>query len=183
VAGALNGSLYLVCRGGRAGGVAASMAPVLGAPHTSTLGAHYGKPMKESTFKKLEPVFWLAYILLPIFTGWLAVQQHPNEYDEEKHELLESDFEECGPEGLASCEIPQKWRDKETGKVYTSGQFTEHHRREGMRIGITAFGYGLIGCLFFGYGCVVQGREKFLKGFEKAVVVNIVFSLFMYWLA
>jgi hypothetical protein len=114
--------------------------------------------------------------------GWLAYQPLSNEYDEKKHKLLESHFEECGPEGLKGCEIPDKWRDEETGKIYTAGQFTEHHHSEARRIGIAAFAYGLIACLFFAYGCVVQGREKFPEGFKKAVVVNILFSLFMYWI-
>ncbi len=139
--------------------------------------------MKESTLTKLEPVFWVAYILLPIFTGWLAYQPLPNEYDESKHELLESHSEECGPEGLRSCEVPDKWRDEETGKVYTSGQFTEHHRSEGRRIGITVFAYGLIACLFFAYSRVVRRRDTFIKGLEKSIAVNIVVALFMYWLA
>jgi len=138
--------------------------------------------MKESTFSKIEGVFWVAYILLPIFTGWLAIQPLPNEYDESKHELLKSHAVECGPEGLLSCEAPDVWRDKETGKIYTSEQFTEYHRHEGTRIGITAFSYGLIGCLFFAYGRVVKKRESFLKGFDRAVLINVIVSLLIYWI-
>lgn len=146
-----------------------------------SLAAHNGKAMKESMFKKLEPVFWLAYLLLPIFTGWLAYQYLPNEYyDKKRHELLESHFEECGTQGLESCEIPDKWRDDETGKIFTAGQFTEHQHSEARRIGIATFAYGLIGCLFFAYGRVIQGGEKFLTGFKKAVFANLVFALFMY---
>jgi hypothetical protein len=148
-----------------------------------TLGAITALPMKESTFTKLEPVFWVAYVLLPIFTGWLVYQPLANEYDKNKHELLESHFEECGPEGLRSCEVPDKWRDEETGKVYTSGQFTERHRSEGRRIGITTFAYGLIACLFFAYSRVVRRRETFFKGFKRSIVVNVLVALFMYWIA
>jgi hypothetical protein len=137
--------------------------------------------MSESGFKKLEPVVWILYVLLPIFTGWFAYQRLPNEYDEQRHELLRSHSEECGPEGLRSCEVPDEWRDKTTRRIYTASQFTGHRRAEARRIGVTAFAYGLIGCVLFAYGRVVRKRDTFFAGFGKAVVVNLILSLFFYW--
>lgn len=136
----------------------------------------------ESKLNKIELVIWIGYLVLPVITQWLAYQPLPDEYRGEKHELLESHFEECGPEGLRSCEVPDTWRDDQTGKIYTADQFTGHHRSEAKRVGITAFAYGLIGCLFFAYGRAVRGRDTFIRAIAKATVANIFISLFLFWL-
>lgn len=139
--------------------------------------------MTKSTFKKIEVVFWIVYILMPIFSGWMVYRPLPNEYDEKKHELLDSHHDECGLGGLQSCEVPDKWRDEETGKIYVLEQFTEHHRSEGRRIAITTFAYGLVGCTFFAFTRRRRTGQPFTKAFQKALMVNIIGSLFMYWIA
>lgn len=162
--------------------------------------------MNDSKFEKIKAAFWVIYILIPIFTGWMTYQYLPNEYDERKHELLESHSIECGTEGMQSCEVPDKWRNKITGKIYTSSQFSAHRRAEAERIAIIAFAYGLIGCLFSAYGSVVrhrismirlmqeigkeyveqdfhhQMRKMFFDSFKTALVVDFFISLFVYWM-
>ena len=162
--------------------------------------------MNESKFEKIQAAFWVIYILIPIFTGWMMYQSHPNEYDERKHELLESHAEACGTEGVLSCDVPDRWRDEITGKIYTSSQFSAHKRAEAERIAIIAFAYGLIGCLFSAYGSVVrhrismirlmqeigkeyveqdfhhQMRKMFFDSFKTALVVDFFISLFVYWM-
>ena len=138
--------------------------------------------MNAAIFTKIKPVFWIAYILLPILTGWFAYAPAENEYDPNKHELLESHFVDCGPEGLQSCEVPEIWRDERTGETYASSQFADHHRSESTRIATTFFAYGLIGCLFFAVDDVVTKRKKFIKAFQKALVVNAAITAFFYWI-
>lgn len=156
--------------------------------------------MNISKFEKINIAFWIIYILIPIFTGWMVYQTLPNEYNEERHELLESHLEECGSEGMQSCDVPDKWRDKITGEIYIPSQFSSHHRAEAKRIAIIAFVYGLIGCLFYAYGRVVEHRiflidimkirskediqqelyKKFFKSLKYALFVDFVFAL-LFW--
>lgn len=162
--------------------------------------------MNDSRFEKIKAVFWVVYILIPIFTGWMTYQYLPNEYDERKHELLESHFVECGTEGMQSCEVPDKWRNINTGKIYTSSQFTSHRRAEAKRIAFITFAYGLIGCVFSAYVSVVrhrlsmirpmqeigkeyvqqnfnhQMRKMFFESLKSALVVDFFISLFVYWM-
>jgi len=105
---------------------------------------------------------------------------------------------------MQSCEVPDKWRNKITGKIYTSSQFAAHGRAEAKRIAIITFAYGLIGCLFSAYGSVVrhrismiksmqeigkeyvqqdfhhQMRKMFFDSLKKALVVDFFISLFVY---
>lgn len=162
--------------------------------------------MDESKLKKISNVFWAVYILIPIFSGFMMYRYSPNEYDERKHELLESHSVECGTEGMQSCEVPDKWRNVTTGKIYTSNQFVAHRRAEARRIAITTFAYGLIGCLFSAYGRVVryrismnrlmrsEGKEyveqdfrhhirrEFIGALKAALCMDIFISLFVYWM-
>ncbi|HUW38118.1 MAG TPA: hypothetical protein VMV91_12390 [Rhodocyclaceae bacterium] len=138
--------------------------------------------MKESTFRRIEPIVWVAYLLALIFSGLLVYQPLPNEYDAAQHELLKSHIESCGAEGIRTCQVPDKWRDKKTGKIYTSEQFAGHRRSEAKRIASATFAYGLLGCLFFAYSCVVKRREKFFTAFGKALLLNIFASVLMYFL-
>lgn len=162
--------------------------------------------MSESKLEKIKAAFWVIYILIPIFTGWMTYQYLPNEYDERKHELLESHHVECGTEGMQSCVVPDKWRNKISGKIYTSSQFASHRRAEAERIAIITFAYGLIGCLFAAYWSVVRHRISMIKLMQKlgkeyvqhdfyqqtrkiffgalktAFIVDFFISLFVYWM-
>jgi len=136
--------------------------------------------MKESAFTKLEISFWTIYVLLPIFMGWMEYHPSPNEYNQARHELLESRSVECGPEGLQSCKEPVRWRDEDTGVVFTLAQFAEHRRSEARRVAAISFAYGLIACLFFAYGRVFRKREVFINAFKKALVVNGIVAFFFF---
>jgi hypothetical protein len=47
-------------------------------------------------FKKTELIFWLVFLCVPVFTGWLDYQSLPDEfYDPTRHELLKSHMEEA----------------------------------------------------------------------------------------
>lgn len=138
--------------------------------------------MTRSTFKNLELAFWAAYFVLPIYTGWLVYKPSLHEYDETRDVLLDSHPVGCGTESFVICDFPDKWRDGATGQIYTSGMFLKHHRSESWRISLTAFAYGLIGCLFFAYGRIALHRGTFLKGFQKALMTNAAISIFVYWI-
>jgi tryptophan-rich sensory protein len=138
--------------------------------------------MKESTFKTIEPIIWVAYLVALIFSGLLVYHPLPNEYDAAKHELLKSHIESCGAEGIRTCKIPDKWRDKKTGKIYTADQFAGHRHAEAKRIAGSTFAYGLLGCLFFAFSCVVKRRGKFFTAFGKALLLDIFAAVLMYFL-
>jgi tryptophan-rich sensory protein len=138
--------------------------------------------MKESTFKTIEPIIWIAYLVALIFSGLLVYHPLPNEYDAAKHELLKSHIESCGAEGIRACKIPDKWRDKKTGKIYTADQFAGHRHAEAKRIAGSTFAYGLLGCLFFAFSCVVKRRGKFFTAFGKALLLDIFAAVLMYFL-
>lgn len=55
---------------------------------------------------------------------------------------------ECGPNGLNSCEVVDKWQDDETGKIYHLSEFKTHRRHQALRIAALSFLYGLIACWF-----------------------------------
>jgi len=138
--------------------------------------------MKESTFRRIEPIIWVAYLLALIFSGLLVYHPLPNEYDAAKHELLKSHIESCGAEGIRTCQVPDKWRDNKTGKIYTSEQFAGHRHSEAKRIASATFAYGLLGCLLFACGCVVKRQGKFFTAFGKALLLDIFASVLMYFL-
>jgi hypothetical protein len=107
-----------------------------------------------------EPYFWTIFILLPIFTGWFQYHHLPNEnpYDETRFEIIKSHTVEVGPEELQSAEVADVWRDKETGKVFTWKQFSEHQSIEAQRIAETSFTYGLIGCFYYAVAYVAKKK-------------------------
>jgi hypothetical protein len=133
------------------------------------------------TFQRVEQTFWTLFVVLPIFTGLLAYNWLPNEsFNEEKHEMISS-HEVCEGEENQHCgEMADEWKDKRTGEIYTREDFAWHRRAERFRLLYTDFGYGLVGCFFFGYA---RSREKdgvFFEAFGKAVCINIAVSLFLY---
>lgn len=126
-------------------------------------------------FRHIETTFWTLFILVPIFTGLLSYDWLPNEaFNDKKDEILSS-HEVCrdvGEAGEDCGEMVDFWRNTQTGRVYTRQQFTAHRRAERWRMLYADFGYGLIGCLFWGYARWRTHRSGFYEAFGKAVLVN-----------
>jgi hypothetical protein len=138
--------------------------------------------------EKAEIVAWLVYILVGVvclLTGVLGYNYLPDQrYDEGKHELLEShlDSPDEGPRSGQAYEIPDKWQNVETGKVFTPDQFAAHSRSEARRLGIAIFAYGLIGCLLYGYIRYRRYAGNFFESFGKAVIVNLLVAIVVSWI-
>ncbi len=135
------------------------------------------------TFRRVEQTFWTLFVVLPIFTGWLAYDWLPNEsFDEENHEMISS-HEVCHDVGeQEKCgEMPDEWKDKRTGEIYTREDFAWHRKAERVRLLYTDFGYGLVGCCFFGCARLREKHGVFFKAFGKAVCIDIAFSLYMFF--
>jgi len=113
-----------------------------------------------------------------MFTGWFHYNYLPNEnpYDSSRFEIVKSHTAEVGTEGLQSAEIPDVWRNKETGEVFSAKQFSSHQTQEAWRAALTAFVYGLIGCVYFAITYSEKGEGRFLYGLRNALLVNIVAS-------
>jgi hypothetical protein len=141
-------------------------------------------PAARISFQKFEVLFWLVFLLLPAFTGWLDYQPLPNEhYDPQQHQLLSFHVREGWPNGLGSYKVPETWRDEKSGEQYSAQLFVEHHKREARRLGITCFAYGLFGCAFFGYSRVVRKKNTFLKAFRSALMVDFIVSMLAFVIA
>jgi len=133
---------------------------------------------------KLEMTCWLVFFLVPLLTGWLDYRALPGEhYDSERHQVVRSHVEEAWPEGLGDYEVPDVWRDRASGEVYSAESFVAHHRAEAERLAIVWFGYGLIGCGLFTYGRRMRAQSPIAATFAKAAVVDLAVALFVYWLA
>ncbi len=134
-------------------------------------------------FKKTELIFWLVFLCVPVFTGWLDYQSLPDEfYDPTRHELLKSHMEEAWPEGLGTYMVPDSWRDQATGTIFSANFFSAHHQSEARRLGISWFGYGLIGCAFFAYCQGMKGRCVFFRTFRNSVILNVAVAIFVFWI-
>lgn len=137
--------------------------------------------MKRPSFQAVAAFFWLFYFVLPVGTGLLAYQWLPNEnYDYRNHELLNSHSESVGPEGLTSAEVPDRWRNDESGEVFTPAMFYKHRAHEAQRLLVVWFGYGLIGCLFYAYSKARAGRGLFMAALISALIVNSALAAFVY---
>ena len=140
--------------------------------------------MKESTFCKVQKYFWWAYVLLPLFTGFLSYDWLPDEsYDERKHELLTSYTVDTNPVG-GSEEAPREWRSKTSGETYSRDTFSKHRHSEAIRVSVSTFLYGLIGCFVFAYGQVIKKRESFIDALKSSLFYDVaasVITLFFIW--
>ncbi len=128
-------------------------------------------------YGKAKSLFWLIYIGLPLFSGFLSYNWLPQEYDERQHILIESHSVDCGMNGMNSCEVPDVWRDKDSGQVYNASQFSEHRRYESIRISILSFLYGLIGCLFFAWDASRSKNMTFIGAFKNALFFDVALSI------
>jgi hypothetical protein len=135
--------------------------------------------VEERISRNAETIFWIIYLLVPLFTGLLAYNWLPHEsYSPERDELIAaheiSDDEKTGT-------VYDAWKDKKTGRVYTLAEFEDHRRSESKRMGYTWFGYGIIGCAFFAFRQFRLAGKKFVVSFMQAMAVNIAIALFMYF--
>lgn len=103
----------------------------------------------EISSDKIKTWFWVIFICIPIFTGFLGYENAENEYDSRKHIALESHAVECGPDGLVSCDRVDVWKDLKSGKIFHLSEFKTHRRYESFRIACLSFLYGLFGCIFY----------------------------------
>lgn len=136
-------------------------------------------------FRNLEKMFWISFVMLPVLTGLLAYDWLPNQaFDDRRHQILSS-HEVCQDVGeTEKCgEMIDAWNDTASGQTYTRQQFAAHRRAERWRMLYADFGYGLIGCLFFGYARSRGNGSAFFASFGKAVMVNVVAAAVMFLMA
>ena len=69
-------------------------------------------------------------------------------------------------------EVPDAWKDKSTGKVYTHEGFAKHRHSEAIRLAFVWFAYGLLGCAFFSYVFSQKNHSRFGTVFKQAICVN-----------
>lgn len=141
--------------------------------------------MTEKTFRKYEKYFWCAYILLPLFTGFLRYNWLPNEsFDERIHYAISSYSADTNPVG-GSTDVVDKWESKTTGKAFTKKQFATHRHHEAVRIGILSFIYALIGCVYYSYGQVIKKLEPSIPAALKSSIIYALlasaFFIFLSW--
>jgi hypothetical protein len=123
-------------------------------------------------FKRAESGLWFVYVLLPLFTGWIAYHWLPNERsNDERHELIET-YDSEDSHGN-TYEVPAVWKDKETGEEYFKSEFSSHKNLEAVRIGALTFAYGLLGCVFFSGMQSLRKQESFGTAFRMATKVNL----------
>jgi len=84
--------------------------------------------------ERIKTIFWCAFVALPLFTGFLQKDWLPEQYDERRHDLIESHSIACGTEGMLSCEVADVWEDRKTGKVYRAADLKDHNRAESFRL-------------------------------------------------
>jgi len=142
--------------------------------------------MTAETYEKFKSVFWWAFVLVPLFTGFLRYDWLPNEsYDSRVHELVSSRSVDTNPVG-GSEEKALTWVSKKTGEVFTRDSFSTHRHNECIRIGIISFLYGIFGCSFFAYGQVLKKTENTFFSALKAywgysLIAPIFFGLSTWW--
>jgi hypothetical protein len=131
--------------------------------------------------RRAQTVFWIVYLLFPIFTGLLAYDWLPNEsYDERRHKLLTS-HDVCDNNRNVCEDHPDAWADKRTGAVFTSARFDEHRKSEAVRMAYADAFYALIGCFMFAYLNATHGDVSFRRNLKQAfcVAAAIVGYLFL----
>ncbi len=115
---------------------------------------------KNDLLSIIEKIFWVIYIVVPIFTGVLAYNWLPNESPNEGiHEIIAS-HEECEPNNKCG-EVADAWRNIETGRVYTPYDFEKHSKNEWYKVILKFVGYGLIG--FVSYFSFEYFKKRALK--------------------
>jgi hypothetical protein len=110
----------------------------------------------DNVSRKIFVVLWIFYVIAPLSGGFpwgrfLEYHWLPNEsFDQELHEPLSSE-QRCrtNPDEDVECvDVPNAWKDKETGKIYSADDFKQHRQHEAIRMLLPWSIYGLIGsCL------------------------------------
>jgi hypothetical protein len=70
------------------------------------------------------------------------------------------------------------WEDKETGELYTREDFASHRHSEALRMAVTLFVYGVIGCFAFAYFRNLKSPGTFSKYLRRALYVNAAIAAF-----
>jgi hypothetical protein len=129
--------------------------------------------------RKAIAISWWVYFLFPLFSGLLHYQWLPNEsYNKTQHELLAS-HEVC--DSIGRCyDHADEWKDKKTGEVFSRDDFEVHKHAEAIRTTPLLFGYGLIGCFWFGYLNRLKHGHAFYTYLGMAVCINVTISVFSF---
>lgn len=139
--------------------------------------------MSSERFKLLASAFWLLFILFPIMAGFLQPHQSRNDYSPNRHEILASHDEDVEEGGRSfSTEVPDKWRDVESGRTFTSKDVASFHRQDAERVALTAFGYGVLGCLFYAYGRHREDKAAFPRAFKLAMLCNAAIAAMFFFI-
>lgn len=140
------------------------------------------KPKTLLSFQRIEKTFWWIFFLFPIFTGLLAYHWLPNESFDENQHIMISSHEVCDGGDVEKCgEMADEWKDRDTGKIYSRADFAIHRDSERWRMLYVWFGYGLIGCFFYGYARWRDNKNVFFEAFGKAICINIAVALLTFF--
>ncbi len=135
--------------------------------------------LEEILSRNAESIFWLAFILVPMFSGLLAYDWLPHEsYNPETDRLIASHEVTVGDK---TGEVYDAWQNKKTGAVYRIENFERHRRAESGRMAYTWFMYGLVGCAFYAFRQYKFAEKKFTVAFAQALAVDIVVALYTYF--
>src|SRR5450631_3645212 len=103
-------------------------------PHRFGLVQRLEQIISARLFKNTGLIFWMVFLCVPVFTGWLDYQSLPDEiFDPTRHELLKSHIRDAWPEGLGTYRVPDSWRNEATGTIYTADSFSAHRQSEARR--------------------------------------------------
>jgi hypothetical protein len=134
--------------------------------------------LEETLSRNTESLFWIPYVIVPIFAGFLAYHSVDNElYSPERHLLIAS--HEISDE-YRSATVYDEWKDKRTARIYTPTDFIEHRQSEALRMTYTWFLYGLIGCGFYSIQRSRFAGQKVIPSFCRAVIVDSLVALYIY---
>jgi hypothetical protein len=121
----------------------------------------------DNVLRKTFVVLWIFYVIAPLSGGFpwgnfLAYHGLPREsFDQEAGEPISShQVSRTLPDEDVECAVvPDVWRDKETGKVYSGDDFKRHRLHEAIRLLLPWSIYGLIGSCMAGVHALVLQRS------------------------
>ena len=123
------------------------------------------------------------YVLAPLvleFTtfGFLGYRTAPHQMIRANaHEVLQS-MRVCKADDCDN--VPDIWRDKQTGATYRSADFIEHRSTEARRLGWTWFAYGLLGCLGVGWAVARYDGRRLPQAMMATLAVATLVSVMIY---
>jgi hypothetical protein len=130
--------------------------------------------------RRAELLFWTAFITLPFFTGgWQGYNWLKNEsYHPNIHTLISS-HEVCDDQH-GCADKADVWKSKETAEIYTREDFAEHRHAEAVRMALTWFVYGAVGCFAFAYFRNLKNPGMFWKYLPRTFYVNAAIAAWMF---